>query len=414
MFYYYLQLMQQSLAEMGARKIRTLLIMIGIVWGTLSVTLLLALGESFRQTNESQVTSLATGAALVWVSSTTKPYHGLPAHVPLDIKADSVMNLPELLPHVQAVSPMMQLMQRASIHGNQRTAYGRVSGVAHSFDKMLHITQGAHQGRFFSAYQTANHRHVAYLGYRIKEKLFGQKNALGKWVNINGMDFLVVGYQDNDNSRKTFFKSPNSVYIPYTAFADMTGSDKLVNFWVKTDNKVSMQVVTESMKRYFAHQLHYDPTDDGALVIFDLAQELEFFTKFFVLVEWFLAFCGIVALCVGAFSVTNTLFLSVRERTREIGLRLALGAKPRHILWQFILEALLIVAMAGIIGIILAGLIVFAFSVMPLPDWLGVPHLSLKVLATTLLILAVMGLLAGFFPARRAAKMKPAQALLFS
>jgi putative ABC transport system permease protein len=136
-----------------------------------------------------------------------------------------------------------------------------------------------------------------------------------------------------------------------------------------------------------------------------------FFTWFFRVVELFLGFCGLLTLSVGGLGTANMMFLIVAERTHEIGLRMALGAKQAHILWQFVLETLLLVSMGGIIGALVSIGILFSMRAYGLPEWLGIPHISFGTALSTIFILAFVGLVAGFFPARRAANMEPVRAL---
>jgi putative ABC transport system permease protein len=172
-------------------------------------------------------------------------------------------------------------------------------------------------------------------------------------------------------------------------------------------------MVKQGVKNYLANLLHYNPADTGALNSPDLTKLMRYFTIFFLAIEVFLGFCGLLTLIVGGISVANMMFLMVTERTREIGLRMALGAKRKNILFLVLLETFLIVALGGFAGIVFSKAVVLIFDNVALPSWLGQPHIHSWTMMITVLILFLVTFLAGIFPARSASRMQPVDALSF-
>ena len=164
---------------------------------------------------------------------------------------------------------------------------------------------------------------------------------------------------------------------------------------------------------YFSGIFHFDPTDNSAFSFFNMNDVYEFFKWFFAGIELFLGFCGIMTLGVGGIGVANVMFLIVNERTPEIGLRRAIGATDKHILWQIMLEALIIVSFGALIGFAISGLSILLLQHINLPHWLGKPTLPLTVYIATITVLIFTALAAGYFPARKAMRMEPVTALSF-
>ena len=165
------------------------------------------------------------------------------------------------------------------------------------------------------------------------------------------------------------------------------------------------------MRTYLGYLYHFSPDDTNALMFYDTLKIFNFFNWFFVGIQLFLGLCGSLTLAVGGLGVANIMFLIVTERTKEIGLRMAVGARDSHILIQILCEALILVVLGGLFGITLSYLTVFILQFITLPAWIGKPTISLSIAFITIAVLAMIGVLAGYFPAKRASRMDPVDAL---
>ena len=193
----------------------------------------------------------------------------------------------------------------------------------------------------------------------------------------------------------------------------MFGDDNVSSFVIMPKNPAEAGNIQNMIKRYWSRVFHFNIKDKQAIRFFDLRGAFEFFQWFFTSIQMFLGFCGLLTLAVGGISVANMMFLIVTERTPEIGLRLALGAKDSHILGQILIEAFVIVFLGGLLGFLISGAFLGVLNNIQLPSWIGKPELSWQVLLGTVIVLAVVAFLSGFFPARKASKLAPVEALSF-
>jgi putative ABC transport system permease protein len=403
---YFLNLCQQILADMWARKLRSILALFGIIWGTMTVVLLLAIGNGFATASQTSMMSLVDGTFYVTPGATSKSFQGFAKGRPLNIKSSAVMGLPAAIPDVQTVSPMLE--QSLPIGIAKKQLKRKLLGVAPSFGYLQKINIG--EGRFINNLDINQQNFVAVLGDQVADQLFGDISIIGKKIWINSIPFTIVG-KIQKASKNVYNWYKNSVIIPYPTYLDIFGDQNVQMFVVFPNPNADSKQVLYNMRGYFAHKYHYNPADKIALEVFDTTVIFQFMRWFFIGVKIFLGICGALTLGIGSLGVANIMFLIVSERTREIGVRMALGATEGHILSQVILEASIIVALGGLIGFLLAYIITLVLQSVNLPDWLGQPVISPSVVIATILIIAVLGLLAGYFPAKRAAKMDPVEAL---
>lgn len=246
----------------------------------------------------------------------------------------------------------------------------------------------------------------------LKAEFFGDadNNVVGRTVKFNNIPFTVIGVIQKP-SKNIYNWHGNSALIPYSAYTELFGDQNIRFFMVLPDPKANPKIVEQTMRSYFAYKYNFAPDDKVALSFFNTTEMYQFMRWFFIGIQIFLGICGSLALGVGSLGVANIMFLIVVERTREIGLRLAIGASDWHILFQIILEALIIIALGGAVGFLLSYITISVLQLFTLPEWLGAPAISSISVIVTLVILAILGVLAGYFPARRASKMDPVEAL---
>lgn len=401
---YFLNLCRQIIIELWAHKLRSILALFGIIWGTITVIMLLALGTGFRIASQQNMMSIVDGTFFITVGKTSKSFHGFPKGQPINIKSSSVMDLPKIVPNVKMVSPW--LFNRVNLQFEKRQLNKELFGVSSDFGHLqkVKIISG---GRFINKIDVANKNKVAFLGDKLKNQLFGDVSAVGKKMHINNAEFTVIGV--TEPSVYDWLK--NKIVIPYTVYIDLFGDQNVPVFIVLPNATANPLAVQSSMRGFLANKYHFAKNDKVALRVMDTTKIFQFMKWFFITIELFLGVCGGLTLAVGSLGVTNIMFLIVSERTKEIGIRMAIGAKSLQILWQIILESLIIVILGGIIGFLISYFTIEILYYVNLPDWLGKPVISPTVVIVTISILMIMGVLAGFFPAKRASKMDPVEAL---
>ena len=402
------ELAKQIIREMLKKKLRSFLALFGILWGTLAVILLLALGRGFYQASLNNMHGFVIGTLIFNHGETSIPFFGTPPGQNIIIHAADVLPLKKIFPQIASISPV--LLNTGNITYQNQQVSTNIQGVSADYAAINNYTI-VPGGRFIDRYDIGNQRNVIFIGPDLQQVLFGQNPALNQIIFVNNIPFRVIGILQTMPDAGDWYN--NLAIIPYTAAINLWGNQDIGFFTVLPKPNTNSQLLQQNIISYFANQLHFSPSDTSAMSIFDFTQIYAFFTWFFYGIEIFLGFCGIMTLAVGGVGVANILFLIVAERKREIGLRMALGAQYKHILWQILFEAFILVSLGGIIGTLLSFLLITTINQFHLPTWLGHPSISFFVVVVTFLILLITALLAGYFPAKKAANMQPVDALAF-
>lgn len=392
---------------MYVHKLRSVLALFCVMWGTLTVILLLALGDGFQTASEKNILDIADGAFFVAPMKTSKAYQGLPKGRNISVKAKDIVTIPEYVPYVKATTPM--LSSETNIAFKNKQVQKKVYGVSEDFIK-IRKTNLEKEGRFFNKDDTVNGMHYAVLGNKLKRNLYGDDSALGKNILIKGVPFKIIGVlQKGEKTADPHYD--DTVIIPYSSYTSMWGNTDVPFFLLLANANLDQQLIENSLRSYFAYKYHFDVTDSKTLRMMSSTKMLKFFTWFFIGVKIFLGICGTLTLGVGCLGIQNIMFLTVIERTKEIGIRKAIGAYDRDILLQILLESFIIVILGGLLGFFLADFITTILQYFPLPTWLGVPEISINIATSVIIILSVLGMLTGYFPAKRAAKLDPVEAM---
>jgi len=267
-------------------------------------------------------------------------------------------------------------------------------------------------GRFLNPLDIDLRRRVIFLGDELAKKLFGADEAVGQTVLVDGRPFMVIGVL-RPKIQSSSYQGPDAerAFIPYTSFIATWGNWNVSNLLATPEPPGASGAMKKAIYAYLGQRYRFDPSDEGALSIWDTVEMDRFLTWFFWSLKALFGLGGALTLGAGGIGVANIMFLIVRERTREIGVRLAVGARDHHILGQVVLEAVLIVGLGGLCGFLFSALAILLIQVLPMPAWLGKPELSLPVVLATFGVLSLIGLAAGLFPARRAARLDPVRAL---
>ncbi|USD31523.1 MULTISPECIES: ABC transporter permease [Vibrio] len=397
-------LLQQTWQTLIAHRMKSMLAIIAIAWGVISVVVLIALGEGFYRHQSQSFSFMVNNVQVVFPSQTSKLWQGLASRREIEIPQDKV----EMIKQSGFVKDIAAVYAKwdASITNSKGQSVARaVSGIDPSY---FHLAESQLQvgSRNISPSDIASHTRVAVLGDQIA-KMGGI--GIGEEVKVNGIPFLVIGVLSDEDTGISFGDS-RRVFIPQTTYRDLW-NDKPWMLLIKPIDGMDSASFRESIVRFYAKQLHFDPSDKDAVRLPDFSEGAAVISGILRGIQIFLGASGAMTMAVGALGVANIMFLSVTERTREIGVRLAIGATQASILGQFIVEGLILVAVGAAIGLMISFALVALLSTVALPEWIGSPVITPDSIALSLLVTVVLALMASYFPARRASRLTPVLAL---
>ena len=405
-------LIPQILRDLWFHKLRSSLAIFCIAFGVFVMTMLMALGAGFYKASERDMMNIADNTFVVWQGKKTKSYRGYPKGQTKRITLVDVIELPKIFPSIVAVSPLLGKSAVLSYAGKAYTK--EVHGVTPEHAALAKFNVEAH-GRFLSQIDVEQRARVAVISSKVKEVLFGKdSNVLGLRFLIDSVPFTVIGVMPKGQENK--HGDNEEVFISYRSYEMLYGEINrghfIDHFLVSAKPGTNLVQLEQLLRGYFAEKCHFDKNDKGALGFWGSSKMHESIRWFLLGIQLFLSACGLMVLAVGSIGVANIMFLIVTERTYEIGLRKAVGARDQQIFLQLLLEVLVIVGIGGVLGMMAVFFTITFLHHITLPGWLGVPTLSWSTAFITIFILALIGLVTGFFPANRAAKMDIVEALL--
>ncbi len=402
---------RQFLRDVRAQKLRLFLTVFGIVWGTAAVTLLLAFGEGLHKRVVRSQKGLGDAIVIAWPIRTTKPWEGLPRGRPVRMTDEDVAIIDREVEEIDRISEEYQRSDARVVLG-RKTLASDISGTNVEFGEMRNLI-ASEGGRFLNQQDLDERRRVAFLGDQIKVDLFGaETDAIGQSVRIDGTPFVVVGVmvqKDQDSSYSG--RDKDKIFIPSTTYKAVYGPEEIDLFVFQVEDPLKVAAAKKKVIELAASRHRFDPTDEEAVQMWDTTEGMKFLTTFFVAFRAFLGIVGALTLVVGGIGVSNIMNVAVEERTREIGIKMALGARRRYVIGQFLFETLTITLVGGALGFLISWGICAVFPGLGLEDYVGTPAISGQVATVTTLILGGIGLLAGYFPARTAAALRPVEAL---
>jgi putative ABC transport system permease protein len=403
------EILRELFRDVRSQKLRTLLTVFGIVWGTVAVTLLLAFGQGLHRQMVKNTAGLGDRIAIAWPALTSIPFEGLGRGRRIRLREEHIEAVRRQTPGLLAVSS--EYSETLKLHYGMKTVAVDCSGVDPSFGAMRNLIP-QEGGRFVDPIDLAEQRRVLFLGDKIAREVFGKAPAVGKTVLFGGSPFLVIGVlQEKVQNSSYNSRDEGRAYMPQTTFRALTGAKWVNNFVYQPVSASQSKAVTRAVRATLARAMRFDPDDKEALSVWDTAEEFQFLDVFFLSFRLFLAIVGCFTLVVGGIGVSNIMNVVVEERTKEIGIKMALGARQRWVMRQFLLETALITAAGGAIGFGISFAICLAVPSLGATEFVGDPGISWSVAAMTALVLGATGLAAGYFPAREASRLDPITAM---
>jgi putative ABC transport system permease protein len=399
---------RQLARDVWSQKLRTFLTTFGIIWGTVAVSLLLAFGHGLHKQMIKSMAGLGDRIVIGWPMRTSMIYEGLGKGRRMRMMEEDIEYLIAQVPLLDGISSEYSDGLIARYGDRQRRV--DVSGVSPDYGEMRNMVP-AEGGRFINDLDVSQRRRVVFVGNRLADDLFQTQDAVGETVMIHGSPFLVVGVlieksQDSSYSGRDHSK----MIVPGSTFRALTGQKYMDNFIYKAPAPDLNETLTTQVRAALGGRLKFHPDDDQAIMVWDTTEMFVFMDAFMLGFQVFLGIMGVLTLIVGGIGVSNIMHVVVEERTREIGIKMALGARGRAVLSQFLLETMVLTAIGGGIGLAISYAICAAFPV-DLEEFVGIPTLSPALAMMTAAVLGLVGFVAGYFPARAASHLDPVVAM---
>lgn len=404
----------QTFATLWAHKMRSFLTMFGVAWGVGSLLLLVGLGEGFRVGQHEQLSTM--GQDILFMFSGTVP--AVPGqHTdrrPYRLNYGDYEAAKAEAPHVRAITPVISRgdLQAASDHASSN---GQVLGVQPEFGGIRDIPIAT--GRWINDGDVNEERHVAVIGLEMRRNLFQGEAAVGNHILLNGVRFDVIGIADNIGGRRESDPRNATIYIPFSVmrayFPPKVGDTRDVISYINYQplTRPDHEAAKREVRSVIARRHGFDARNEEAFEDWDSLKTEEMVGKIFDGMDYFLGGVGVVTLALGAIGIINIMLVAVAERTKEIGLRKALGATRRNILLQFLLEGVVLTGFSGGLGVAAASGLIWALAKLPQPPGFDTPRLVPLSAFVAVGSLALAGIAAGVYPARKAALLEPVEAL---
>jgi putative ABC transport system permease protein len=397
---------------------RTLLTAFGVIWGIFILILLLAAGKGLENGVKQDFGDIATNTMFMWTRKVAKSYGGMPKGRRYNYRLSDVDDIRQNVANLRFISPRNQLGGFNGLNNVVRGLHTGAYDVYGDYPEIINqdpmeITSG----RFINHNDIAKKRKVAIIGEGVQKGLYeSDETPIGTYIKIQGVNFMVIGTYKKKSSGGDSEENQSQIYIPFTAFSQAFNKGDRVGWMAITANDGTP--ITEIKQQIFDivkknHKIH--PDDERAVGHFDLYQEYSRIENLFTALKIIAYFVGTLVLLSGIIGVSNIMLIVVKERTKEIGIRRALGASPGTIRSQILSESVFLTIISGMVGIVLGALSIYIINYIiemngPVDMFLN-PSVNLKVVTIALTILVVSGLLAGLIPAQNAIRVKPVDAL---
>ena len=411
-----LEIFKQTISALWDSKLRSFLTMFGIIWGITSVILLVGLGIGFGIDQRNHLKSIGTDIAICFGGETATPSGGYAAGRVIAMTIDDAIAIQQGAPLVRNVSP--ELRRTVSEVSRWNAASRAVRGVWPEYQnfRSLHVEMG----RLMTAGDEAEGARVVILGAESNRQLFPGKPAIGESLTIAGYPYVVIGVLASKQQNGSYGSGPDNsqLFVPLSSMERDFPPDDKGDFPGRVNNIVVQPVsaaehlaALREIRQVLGERHHFDPTDLDALWVWDTLEGAQFTDNIFHAMTVFFAAVALLTLALGGIGVMNIMLVAVSERTREIGVRKALGATAVDIRRQFLVESAIITLTSGALGLICGIGTILALRLLPLPEFLPHPVISATAIIASLFTLAAITLTAGTYPALRAANLIPIECL---
>lgn len=397
---------------------RTLLTAFGVFWGILILIILLAAGKGLENGIKSDFGDIATNTMFIWTRRTTKAFQGLPKDRDFNFKIADRALLDNNFPELRFISPRNQL---GGFRGGNNVIRGLNAGAYNIYGDYPEIINQDPMditlGRFINHNDIREKRKVAVIGEGVVTDLYEMgEEIMGTYIKIQGVNFKVVGTYKKKSNDGDGEEGQKEIFVPFTAFSQaFNRADNVGWMAITAEDGTSITSLKERIVGTLKEKHKVHPEDQRAIGYFDLYEQYNRVESLFGAMRFIAYFVGILVLLSGIIGVSNIMLIVVKERTKEIGIRRALGEQPWSIRAQILMESIFLTLLSGMAGITMGALFIYAVNALldangPVDMFLN-PSVSLGVVTAALLILILSGLLAGFIPAQSAIKVKTIDAL---
>jgi putative ABC transport system permease protein len=407
-------IVRQSLGTLWAHKLRSFLTMFGIAWGVGSLLLLVGLGEGFRSGQARNLANLGQDIMFIFPGRIPAIEGSYQSAAWYPFTYSDYLAIRSQAKFLRDISPVLNREDIRAV-SDYSSSNGQVFGVAPEYNQIRTIPVSP--GRWINDADNDQHRRVAIVGWEMLKNMFPGQPAVGSTILLNGIDFKVIGViekigkegQNGTNARIFIPIETMRMLFPLTGWKQSADAVSFINYRPLT-TAMHLQAKNE-VHQIIARQHGFNPKLDDAFEDWDTIEDSIRVGKIFDAMDWFLGVVGVVTLALGAIGIINIMLVSVTERTKEIGLRKALGATYRNILTQFFVEGAFLTTLSGGIGLAISLAFVTLLAQLPSPEGFDTPRIVPTSALIAILSLSIAGIVAGLYPARKAALLPPVEAL---
>jgi putative ABC transport system permease protein len=405
-------------SEYRKRRKRNSLITFALFWGTLSILLLMAFGQGMSTQARVAFSGLGETLIMVYGGQTSLPFEGLPKGRPISLYPEDVDYLRDRIPEILRVAPESYGTLPVSAEGKEinRTVHGTTAEFG-----LMRTQVPQLGGRFLNADDVAAGRKVAFIGWKVATDLFGGAGAVGRTIVVSRVPFTVIGVLQK-KIQDSMYQGPDAdqIYLPFHAYRQLDNRRRINQIHIQPREASQSLLIESRIKTLLGRKYRFDPEDRYATSFWNTIEDAKEGQAIFKGIEIFLGIIGALTLLIGAVGVTNLMYAAAKERTKEIGIKLAIGARRRTIVGQFFLETVFVFAKGTFWGFVTAFNVVNLIRLAPINyDSFGIeayllrPEFSLKIFLAYIAVLSVLCFLSGIFPALRASRANPIESLRY-
>ncbi|MCH2023382.1 MAG: ABC transporter permease [Saprospiraceae bacterium] len=405
---------QEILGTIRQNKLRTGLTAAGVFWGIFMLIFMMGMGDGLEKGVLNEFGGRSTNSLYIWPQKTSLAYKGMPSGRWTAFDIDDINALHQHAPYIDILAPRHvtnNVIASYKTESNNFDVRGEWKGIF-KVESLL-----CQKGRVLNQKDEDEQRKVAVIGKTVQEEIFGNINPIGKYITVKGIQFQVVGVVVFEGESRRLQEAEEVIFIPLSTSLKLFGNGKDISWFVCTiEGEIRISDVEDQIIQFLKARHRISPEDQQAVGCFNLEKEYRKLTGLFSGIRWFLWVVGIGTLMAGVVSVSNVMLITVKDRTREIGVRKALGATPWSVISMILLESVFITTLSGYIGLLFGTMLIstinFFVSGVNMDEQMFMnPEVNLTISVWSLIVLIISGLLAGLLPALHAAKINPVEAL---